>query len=201
MFTIVLQAGGESSRMGKDKALLPFLGTPLIQRLRDRFQQIGDELVVISNDFAGYKYLKLPLYKDVIPGRGALGGLYTALTVSSSPLVGLIAADLPFASPALFEYMLEQILVTKADAIMPSTKHGLEPIHAIYRRDICLPFVKKALDDNLWRMKAWHASANIQVLDPEQTLEITGSDYTFLNLNTPAEFINAEDIAQNENLE
>ena len=109
MFTIVLQAGGESSRMGKDKALLPFLGTPLIQRLQDRFQQIGDELVIISNDLTGYKNLELPLFKDVIPERGALGGLFTALTVSSFPLVGLIAADLPFASPALFEYMLEQI--------------------------------------------------------------------------------------------
>lgn len=201
MFTIVLQAGGESSRMGKDKALLPFLGTPLIQQLRDRFQEIGDELVVISNDFAGYKYLKLPLYKDVIPGRGALGGLYTALTVSSFPLVGLIAADLPFANPALFEYMLEQILITKADAIIPSTKHGLEPMHAIYSRDKCIQLVKKALDDNLWRMKAWHDSANIHILDPELTLEITGSDYTFLNLNTPAEFKTAEEIARKENLE
>ena len=201
MFTIVLQAGGESSRMGKDKALLPFLGIPIIQRLRDRFQEIGEELVIVSNDFAGYKYLKLPLYKDVIPGRGALGGLYTALTVSSSPLVGLIAADLPFANPALFEYMLEQILITKADAIIPSTKYGLEPMHAIYSKDTCLPLVKKALDDNLWRMKAWHDSANIQILDPGQTLEITGSDYTFLNLNTPAEFKTAEEIARNENLE
>ncbi|TFG50113.1 MAG: molybdenum cofactor guanylyltransferase [Anaerolineales bacterium] len=200
MITIILQAGGESSRMGQDKALLPFLGIPLIQRLLDRFHETGDELLVICRNFPGYGDLGVPLHRDVLPGRGALGGLLTALTISSFPLVGIIAADLPFADPTLIKTMSALIQDTQADAIIPSTTQGLEPMHAIYRREICLPLVQKAIDQNLWRLNAWHQDAKIQILDPEETRRISGSPFTFLNVNTPEDFQHAEEIAREFNL-
>ena len=195
MITIVLQAGGKSTRMGKDKALLPFLGIPLIKRLRDRFSDMGDELLVITNDFSGYQDLAVPLYKDIIPDRGALGGLYTALSISKNPLVGLIAADLPFASPALLTHLIEILLTSGAEAAIPSTERGLEPLHAVYRRDTSLPLVKKAIDQDLWRMNSWFDQAEILILTPEETRKVTSSKYTFLNLNTPEDFQKAEKLA------
>jgi molybdopterin-guanine dinucleotide biosynthesis protein A len=196
MLSIILQAGGESSRMGRDKALLPFLGIPLIQRLRDRFQKEGAEILVITNDFSGYEDLGLPLSQDLIPGRGALGGLYTALSISSYPLVGLIAADMPFASPQLIHQLADLILTTDYDGIIPSTQNGIEPMHAVYRRETCLPPVKDALEAGLWRLISWHEQANILIIDPEETRLMTGNDYTFLNLNTPEEFKAAEELAR-----
>ena len=195
MITIVLQAGGKSTRMGKDKALLPFLGIPLIKRLRDRFSDMGDELLVITNDFSGYQDLAVPLYKDIIPDRGALGGLYTALSISKNPLVGLIAADLPFASPALLTHLIKILLTSGAEAAIPSTERGLEPLHAVYRRDTSLPLVKKAIDQDLWRMNSWFDQAEILILTPEETRKVTSSKYTFLNLNTPEDFQKAEKLA------
>ncbi len=197
MITIVLQAGGKSIRMGKDKALLPFLGIPLIKRLRDRFSDMGDELLVITNDFSGYQDLAVPLYKDIIPDRGALGGLYTALSISKNPLVGLIAADLPFASPALLAHLIKIILTSGAEAAIPSTERGLEPLHAVYRRDTSLPLVKKAIDQNLWRMNSWFDQAEILILTPEETRKVTSSKHTFLNLNTPEDLQKAEKLALN----
>ncbi|MCJ7716878.1 MAG: molybdenum cofactor guanylyltransferase, partial [Anaerolineales bacterium] len=170
------------------------------KRLRDRFYETGDELLVICKDFSGYSDLGVPLHQDVIPGRGALGGLLTALTISSFPLVGIIAADLPFANPNLIKALAALIHDTQADAIIPSTHQGLEPMHAIYRRESCLPLVQKAIDQDLWRLNAWHQEADIQILDPEETQRISGSPYTFLNLNTPEEFQNAEGIAKNNSL-
>ena len=197
MITIVLQAGGKSTRMGKDKALLPFLGVPLIKRLRDRFSDMGDELLVITNDFSGYQDLAVPLYKDIIPDRGALGGLYTALSISKNPLVGLIAADLPFASPALLAHLIKIILTSGAEAAIPSTERGLEPLHAVYRRDTSLPLVKEAIDQNLWRMNSWFDQAEILILTPEETRKVTSSKHTFLNLNTPEDLQKAEKLALN----
>ena len=197
MITIVLQAGGKSTRMGKDKALLPFQGIPLIKRLRDRFSDMGDELLVITNDFSGYQDLAVPLYKDIIPDRGALGGLYTALSISKNPLVGLIAADLPFASPALLAHLIKILLTSGAEAAIPSTKKGLEPLHAVYRRDTSLPLVKGAIDQNLWRMNSWFDQAEILILTPEETRRVSSSKHTFLNLNTPEDLQKAEKLALN----
>ncbi len=197
MITIVLQAGGKSTRMGKDKALIPFLGIPLIKRLRDRFSDVGDELLVITNDFSGYLDLAVPLYEDKIPDRGALGGLYTALSIAKNPLVGLIAADLPFASPALIVHLIKTLLASDADAAIPSTEKGLEPLHAVYRRDTSLLLVKGAIDRNLWRMNSWFDQAEILILTPEETRKVTSSKYTFFNLNTPEDLLKAEKLALN----
>ncbi|MCX8063463.1 MAG: NTP transferase domain-containing protein, partial [Anaerolineales bacterium] len=78
MRSLVVQAGGESRRMGKDKALLPFLGKPLIQRILERLIPVVDEALVTTNHPERYGFLNVPLVGDVFPGRGALGGLYTA---------------------------------------------------------------------------------------------------------------------------
>jgi len=197
MITIVLQAGGKSSRMGKDKALIPFLGIPLIKRLRNRFLDMGDELVVISNDFSSYQDLNVPLYKDIIPDRGPLGGLFTGLSVAKNSLVGLIAADLPFASPELLANLFEKLLISGADGVIPSSEYGLEPLHAVYRRETSLPLVKKAIDQDLWRMNAWFDQADILILSPEETRNLSSFKYTFMNLNTPEDFQRAEDLAKN----
>lgn len=195
MLTTVLQAGGASTRMGQDKALMSFLGIPLIERLRDRFLTLNSEIKIICNDFSAYGYLELPLFRDVLPGKGALGGLLTALTISETPYVGLIAADMPFASPQLLALLLDQIQLSGDDAAIPSSHGGLEPYHAVYRREICLPLVKDAIEQDLWRMRSWFDQARINILDPEETAGITGNPYTFLNLNTPQEFSEAEDLA------
>jgi len=195
MITIVLQAGGKSTRMGKDKALLPFLGIPIIKRLLDRFSNLGDELLVITNDFSGYQDLAVPLHKDIIPDRGALGGLYTALSISKNPVVGIIAADLPFASSALMAHLINTLLASDADAVIPSTEKGLEPLHAVYRRETSLPLVKRALDQDLWRVNAWFNQAEVLILTPEETRKVTSSKYTFINLNTPEDLKKAEKLA------
>ena len=200
MITLVLQAGGESSRMGKDKAFLSFLGIPLIQRLIDRFQQLNAEILIISNNALPYEDLGLQVFGDVRPGRGALGGLLTALSVANTPLIGLVAVDMPFANPQLIRYMADNMQGSDLDGIIPSTTNGLEPLHAVYRRESCLPFVENAIDQDLWRMKSWHSKANLKILKPEETRKITGSEHTFLNLNTPEEFKEAEQIAINFSL-
>ncbi len=188
MLTLVIQAGGASSRMGQDKALLDFGGMPLIEHLLTRLGSLATETLITTNHPAGYRYLGVRLVPDLIPGRGALGGLYTALHAASQPLVAIVACDMPFASRALLT-ACRALLATRPEyaAAIPSSERGLEPLHAVYRRAICLPPVKAALDAGEWKAIAWHAQAQIHVLTAEETARHDPEGLAFANVNTPAE--------------
>src|SRR5215207_1652434 len=103
MRTVCIQAGGQSSRMGEDKALKTFLGRPLIQRVIERLSHMADELIVTTNRPDDYGFLNLRLAPDLKPDRGALGGLYTAIASAAHPIVAVVACDMPFASGELLE--------------------------------------------------------------------------------------------------
>ncbi len=189
--SVVIQAGGQSRRMGQNKALLPFKGQPLIQRVVDRVQRVADELLVTTNSPELYQFLNLPMFPDLLPGSGALGGLYTALSAASKPLVAVVACDMPFVRPGLLEYERD-LCGADWDGVIPRLGSGWEPLHAIYRRDTCLPKIRKALEENRLRMDSWFGEARIRDLLEEEIRRIDPDLRSFLNLNTPEEFKQAE---------
>lgn len=207
MFTVVIQAGGESRRMGRDKALLSFLGEPLIRRVLARVAPLADEVLITTNRPESYRFLGLPLFPDKLPGRGALGGLYTALSAAQYPVVGVVACDMPFMSPALLAAEREILLQPGAvaekdhpasgeiDAVVPRTEGGTEPFHAVYRRATCLPAIEAALQADKWRVDAWFPSVQLYFLSPEETRRYDPNNLAFWNLNTPEEFRQAEEMA------
>jgi molybdopterin-guanine dinucleotide biosynthesis protein A len=199
MLSIVIQAGGESRRMGQDKALRAFLGQPLIQRVIQRLAPIADELLVTTNQPDAYRFLNLPLIPDRMPGRGALGGLYTALSAAHHPLVGVVACDMPFANPDLLRTAVD-LLVKEPDlgAVIPQHEHGAEPFHSVYRREICLPAVEAALLNDRWRVDAWFSKVKIHFLSPEEVAINDPKGLAFQNVNTPQEWKQAESLAANK---
>ncbi|GAB4502623.1 MAG: molybdenum cofactor guanylyltransferase [Anaerolineales bacterium] len=186
MFSLVIQAGGKSSRMGRDKALLPFGGQTLIERVIARLAPLADEILVTTNRPADYEFLGLPLFADILPERGALGGLYTALKSARSPLVAIVACDMPFASPQIFTRLTA--LAAAADVAIPRSAAGLEPLHAVYRRESCLPAVEQSLQDNEWKVIAWFARVRVATLESGELARLDPSGQAFLNLNTPEEW-------------
>lgn len=192
MLTLAIQAGGRSSRMGHDKALLDFGGQPLIQRVLSRLESLADETIITTNHPEEYRFLGFPLIPDVIPDRGALGGLYTALSAASHPLVATVACDMPFANAKLLCKCRDLLLTdSNIDAVIPGTERGLEPLHAIYRRQTCLSPVKAAIEADQWKMIAWHREVNVRVLTPEETEVYDPDGLAFWNVNTPEEFESA----------
>jgi molybdopterin-guanine dinucleotide biosynthesis protein A len=194
MLTVVVQAGGQSSRMGEDKALKPFLGKPLIQRVIDRLSPIADEMIVTTNRPHEYAFLKLRLVSDLKPGRGALGGLYTAIASASSPFVAVVACDLPFASAALLESARRLLTDERVDVVVAKTDEGHEPFHAAYRRETCLPAIESAIEADLWKATAWFPQVKVCELTPKEVKALDPSGLCFWNLNTPEEFAKAEEI-------
>ncbi len=192
MLTLSLQAGGKSSRMGKDKALLDFGGKPLIAHVLARLDSLAQETIITTNHPEGFRFFGLSLIPDIIPDRGALGGLYTALSAASQPLVAVVACDMPFASPEILTTCRDLLLDDlDLDAVIPNSGHGLEPLHAVYRRETCLAAVKGAIDADQWKVISWHGNVNVEVLSPNETAKLDQSGLTFWNLNTPEDFTSA----------
>ncbi len=199
MLSVCIQAGGESRRMGQDKALMPFLGGPLIQRVVDRLTPIADEVIITTNTPEDYRFLGLRLFPDLIPDRGALGGLYTALSCARSPLTAVVACDMPFASPTLIEAMSRLITQEDADVVIPDSGGGLEPMHAVFRRETCLPAIKSAIDADEWKLISWFPQVKVRIMRPDEVARYDPNGLTFWNLNTPEEFAEAEKAANPEN--
>jgi len=195
MLTLVVQAGGESRRMGSDKALAPFLGQPLIQRVLGRVAHLADEIIVTTNNPPAYRFLGLPLVADLLPGRGALGGLYTALSAAAHPLVGVVACDMPFVSPGLLEIERDRLLSADCDAVIPLTSGGTEPFHAAYRREACLPAVERAIQADKWRVDSWFSEVSMCFLAEDEIRRYDPDGLAFWNVNTPEDLAQAERIA------
>ncbi len=195
MLTVCIQAGGASSRMGEDKALKPFLGRPLIQRVIERLSPIADELIVTTNHPDDYRFLDLRLLPDLKPGRGALGGLYTAVASASHPIVAVVACDMPFASPTLIEAASQLMIQEDSDVVIARTEEGYEPVHAVYRRATCLPAIEAAIDADQWKVIAWFPQVKVRVLTSDELKRFDPDGLAFWNVNTPEEFIKAEQLA------
>jgi molybdopterin-guanine dinucleotide biosynthesis protein A len=192
MISLVIQAGGQSRRMGEDKALKLFLGRPLIQRVVDRLRPISDEIFVTTNHPEKYAFLGLRLVPDILPGLGTLGGLYTALASASSSIVAVVACDMPFASADLLVQAARILVQEDVDLVIPRTIEGLEPLHAVYRRETCLPVVHSAVESNQLKVIDWFPQVRVREQTPQEVVRIDPSGLTFLNLNTLEEFTRAE---------
>jgi molybdenum cofactor guanylyltransferase len=139
----VILAGGQSSRMGFNKALLDFGGKPLIHVLVERILPVTNHILISSNDDSSYRFLNIPVVPDQYRGHGPLSGLHAAMHRDICDLYIVLACDLPNLQAAFLNNL---IAFSKGfDAAIPRTGDGLaHPLCAVYRRT-CLPSIEKAL--------------------------------------------------------
>ncbi len=190
--SVVIQAGGESKRMGRDKGLVPFLGQPLVRRVVERVRPVADELLITSNNPAAYQFLELPIYPDIVAGRGALSGLYTAFSIANFPLVAVVACDMAFVSADLLAAERDYLVAHAVDGVVPHDENGYEPFHAVYRREVCLAAVRAALESGQKRANAWFSHVNMAFFSAELIAAVDPRREAFVNLNTPEDVQQAE---------
>ena len=198
--TVVIQAGGESRRMGQSKALVPFAGRPLICRIVERLSPVADELIITTNEgdklaFLDEMYpeLKIRRVPDLHKCRGALPGMHTALEASTNPYVAIVACDMLFASARLVVAEALAMKESGADAVVPVNKHGYEPFHAIYRRSTCLPAVRALLECGDKRAQSFFDQIDIREFAQSEVLVAEPMGGCFINANTPDELHKLEE--------
>ena len=181
--------------MGKNKALLPFQGGILITRVVERLNVLTEEILVTTNNPEEFNFLNLPLFPDIYKERGALGGLFTALNAATSTLVAVVACDMAFVNPELLIAEAELCIKSRSDIVIPDTGEYLEPFHAIYRRQTCLPAVRDALDSGAWRVDSWFTNVKVMKFSIDEITRYDPMGISFFNINTPEDLKNAEEIA------
>ncbi len=178
----VILAGGKSSRMGSNKALLHFGGRPLISVLVDRIRPITSQILISSNDPHPYEFLNLPVIPDKYRGQGPLAGLHAAMLWNDCSLYMALACDLPNLEAPLLRRLVG--FAKGYDVAIPRTKDGLaHPLCAVYRRT-CLPEVEQSLlrGDNKIIEILMQSSLSIRWVGPE---EGHFRETDLANINTP----------------
>ena len=203
----VILAGGQSRRMGRDKALLDFDGAPLIARVIERMKQVCPEVIVVANDVGTYARFGAPVIRDVYPGRGSLGGIFSGLQAARAEHVLAVACDLPFLNDALLRYLIS--LAPQADVIIPRThaptgkakdatrydqlavkESGLQATHAIYSKRCLEPMRARLLADDL-RIINFFDEVRVRVIEPDEVAQFDPRMLSFLNVNTPEDWQSA----------
>jgi molybdopterin-guanine dinucleotide biosynthesis protein A len=194
--------GGKSSRYGQNKALEIFQGERLIDRQVRKVQALFPEVLVITNEPGDYLHLEVTILRDVIPGLGPLGGIYTGLLFAQGKSVFVTACDMPFLQPAVVNHMVQ--LSRNNDVVVPEKEEGLEPLHAIYSAR-CLPHIKKMLDQGKFQVISFFPAVKVCRLSHEELGKLDPHGVSFFNINTPDDMDRArellEELGKTPNLE
>jgi molybdopterin-guanine dinucleotide biosynthesis protein A len=175
-------AGGRSSRMGQDKALLPWKDSTLIESVaREVFDAVGNVTLIGSPE--RYGKLGFPVISDKLEGCAPLGGLHAALSTTTAEWHVLVACDMPGVTSGLLAELLVAAEVSGAEALVPSTPGGLEPLCAVYNARL-LPAVESAIHFKLLKMHDFVSTIQASkwpAPDPA----------VFRNINTPEQLLGA----------
>jgi len=190
-FTGVILAGGKSKRLGyKNKALLQVGKKSVIERVIDAVYGVTDKAILITNSPDDYKFLDLPVFGDIIPDSGSLGGIYTGLKISQTYQNIMIACDMPFIKPQLLKYLMEQS--AGYDIVVPVTPDGYHPLCAIYSKS-CIEPSRLIID-----------SDNLKITNLFQYVKVNKINFNehyscymqnmFFNINTEEDYIKAVNL-------
>ncbi len=136
-------AGGESSRMGADKALVKLVGKTLVQHALAILREAGLSAAIAGARSALGEFA--PVVEDRTPGRGPLAGVCAALSSTSAPWAAILSIDLPLVPPSLIRYMLDRARVAEAAAVIPSVSGFSQTFPAIVAR-AALPVLVQELE-------------------------------------------------------
>jgi molybdopterin-guanine dinucleotide biosynthesis protein A len=182
-FTVAIIAGGKSTRMGTDKAFVRLDGKPLIAHVLARVATLGAAaMILITNHPDSYGSLGLPMFPDVIPDKGSLGGIYTALTVSQHAYTQVIACDTPFVQPELLAHLLT--LREGHEVIVPTVKGYPQGLHGLYHK-ACLGPMRERMDANRLNVIGFYPQVRVRTVDEAEYEPFDPTGVSFFNVNTP----------------
>jgi molybdopterin-guanine dinucleotide biosynthesis protein A len=180
-------AGGASSRMGREKALLELDSEPLVVRMARTIIAAGMDATVIGPP-ALYEPLGLAAIPDDEPGLGPLGGIATALGHSTTDWNLVVAVDLPYLTADWLGALADRALAAEAaDAILPRGERGLEPLSAAYHRR-CLGPIRRALGRGVRKVTDGLAGCRVEEIAPDEWKRFAAGGLLFENINTPADY-------------
>jgi len=211
----IILAGGQSRRMGRDKAFIELEGKPIIARVIETLRRVCSETIIVANDAATYAPIlsgvegQARIVGDVYPGKGSLGGIFSGLQAAKENYALAVACDMPFLNEALLRYMIS--LASQFDVIIPhvSSPSGKTPRGKNYHdktspqpnqplakeRDLhpmhaiyskqCLAPIEEKLRADDLRLIGFHDSVRVRTVESDEVDRFDPEHWSFFNVNTP----------------
>jgi molybdopterin-guanine dinucleotide biosynthesis protein A len=186
-------AGGFARRLdGRDKTALAIGGRSILERQLAAIRPLTDQIFVVANDPDRFAGTGLPVFEDLVPGTGALGGIHTALSVATTDRVLVVACDLPFLTGRFLAYLTS--VGPDADVTIPRPRHGYQPLCAVYGR-ACLDPLRRRLAGGTLRAQDLTADVRTRELGPDELAPFDLDGVLFFNVNTPEDYRRAQRLA------
>ncbi|MEI8354574.1 MAG: formate dehydrogenase accessory sulfurtransferase FdhD [Deltaproteobacteria bacterium] len=200
--TAVILAGGNSTRMKSNKALLPYRGERFIERIYRQLAEIFPEVILVTNTPEMYRFLPCRTVSDFYPDKGSLAGIHSGLVHSSTPYIFVVACDMPDLNELLIRHLVSKASGT--DVVIPESEGGLEPLHAVYGKG-CLQSIEATLSSGKRRIVACFDQLKVNVVSQQEIAAIDPEFLSFRNINTPEEYFQirqeGQEVKQNKESE
>lgn len=184
-FSAAVLAGGRGKRLGADKTTLNIGGVPVLDRVVSFLRDIFPEVLVVVQDEGSLDARRfgpgVRVVGDVLPGKGPLGGIYTALSNSSYPQVFVMACDMPYPQEGLVRRLLS--LADQAEAVVPRRGEYIEPLFAVYSRSL-KERIRSRLERGLLKIHRFLDTVDVRFLEEEEIAACDPDFRSFFNINT-----------------
>lgn len=184
LITAIILSGGQSSRMGKDKALLPFWGKTIIEHVQKSLFQLTDKFLISANS-QKYSFLKKKIVSDVYTNQGPLAGLHATLHETQTDLALVASCDAPLVTPKLFSYLLEHFQ-PGVDAVIAVHKGRQHPLIGVYAQSNA-DKIGKFLEQGERSVMHYLANQEVRYVEIDESLPFY-SELLFLNMNEPEDY-------------
>lgn len=163
-----------------NKAFAKISGRPVIQIIADKFCQLFDETIIISNETGLYEHLGVAVYPDIYPHMGPVSGIHSALSHAYYDTVFVMGCDMPFMNMQLVEYMVSRL--GDYDSVVPEIDSYLQPLSAVYNRK-CAPILTECLENNKCKLIRIFEDLNALVISRSELEQFGRIEEIFLNVN------------------
>jgi molybdopterin-guanine dinucleotide biosynthesis protein A len=184
--SVIVLAGGESRRMGANKALLPVdEQETLVGRVVANLRALSDDIILVSNSPELYADLDVRHASDRFQGAGPLAGLHAGLQTARHEWSFVAACDMPLVDHRLVRFMM--VNAAGYDAVVPRVGDAVEPLHALYSRT-CLPAIEARLQSEQRRVVSFYPDVRVRYVDEREIVIFDRTGRTFSNANTPEDW-------------
>ena len=181
-FSVAILAGGQSRRMGQNKALLKGGDVITLQRVINVVKVLTDDLFLVTNTPEVYRTFRLPMTPDLVPNKAALGGIYTAISQARYEWSLVLACDMPLLNPKVITFLAGYL--NGVDVVCPRVESHPEALHTFYKKT-CLPPIKSRITANKLKIIGFFDQVAVQYVGQAALTRISPNFNFLLNMNTP----------------
>ncbi|MFZ5597071.1 MAG: molybdenum cofactor guanylyltransferase [Bacillota bacterium] len=187
----IILAGGKSSRMGKDKALLEIGGLTMLERVARVLSRVCSEIIVAGGNNTGSSFPGFKTVPDIHSGCGPLCGLHAGLTAAKNNFSFVLPCDLPFPNEKLIKRIIDSY-EEGYDAIILKTGQYLEPLFSLYGK----AYIRAA--ESCINKGIYKVTAPLSLIRWKKVTvtpgELPGLDKSLINVNTPEDYEEAKKV-------